>query len=237
MADTDECASCGAPGLAPGAAECEFCGAAAPTAAPVSGPGPEAQEPVPPDLPPAKEARRIRGLAVPVVAGLVVVGIGYPLTALAVTKVGQQQAPSGEGAAGASGDGPRGGPSAPAAATGRARLGGAVIYDGPVMPLSCSPTMRLGTFQAPAGRFSILVSVPAGAESGTFPLRASTDSFVVVAQLTSQSPTWTSLAQTASAGQATVRADRSVTAEFSALQPGGGGAKGTVDGNVELRCA
>jgi hypothetical protein len=83
----------------------------------------------------------------------------------------------------------------------------------------------------------VVVSVPMGAESGTFPLDAATGTFVAVNHLTSTAPSWTSSARRPARGEVTVRADGSVRAEFSGLQASGGGAQGAIDGTVEVSCA
>lgn len=242
VAETTECGGCGAPGLPAGAAECAFCGAPAP---PASGGEPDdrhledEREVVPPDLPEAQEARRIRGWAVPLVAGLVVVGVGYPLTALAVTQVTRVPALAGlapsepiEDLTGTTLLDPVGAPKA-----GRARLSGAVTFEGPVTPIGCNPAMpSLATFGAGEARYSILVSVPAGSPAGLYPLQPTSPTFVAVTRLTGGAQTWTSLAKGGPTGDVTLRADRSVVARFRGLEPNGGGAAGTVDGSVEVRC-
>lgn len=218
---------------------CPYCGAAARAAPP---PPPAAatsdRETLPAELPPPHEARRIQGIAVPLVAALVVLGIGFPLTALAVSQVGrlpsttQLLPPTDE---------PGAGPGVPGAAvrsgSGRARLTGAVTYEGPVTPIGCTTsTPRVATIDAGPNRFTVLTNAP-GVAPGTYPLATATGTFVAVSRATGGSQMWTSLGRAAATGEITIGADRSVSARFSGLEANGGGAEGTVDGTIEMRCA
>lgn len=250
MAATIECTSCGAPAPAAGS-ECEFCGTVAaappppPSAAPGDGTGP-AFEAIPADLPRAHEARRIRGLAVPLVAAVVVLGIGLPLTAVAVSQVGRLPAtdlvPSSGGEAastvpGAAASRPAG-QAAPAAGGGRgqARLAGAVVYEGAISPIGCTGgPPKLALFEAGAERYSVLMNAP-GVAPGTYPLGTANATFVAVTKIAGGSQTWTSLGRAGAKGDITVGANSSVSARFSGLEGAGGGAEGTIEGTVEVRC-
>lgn len=201
------------------------------------GPSDEPADEVPAELPAAQEARRFRGLAVPLVAAAVVLGVGYPLTALAVSQVGRPPvAGSGgaapEEAAAAAAPGP-----APAGSTGRARLAGAVRHEGPVTPIGCSSgPPRLVTLVAGPDTYSILVGVPAEAAPGIYPVEGTT-AFVAVSRLAAGGQIWTTRGRAGATGTVTVGANRSVTAVFTGLEPDGGGAEGTVEGSVEVECA
>ncbi len=185
------------------------------------------------DRAPAREARRFQGLAVPLVAAAVVVGIGYPLTALAVSQVGRLPATTtavegGPGVPQGSGSG---------AGLGEARLSGAITFVGPVTPVGCSGALpRLVTVGSGGDRFSILLNVPAGARAGTYPLAAATNAFVAVSRLAGPGETWTSLNVGRARGEVTVADDQSVSARFSGLAPVGGGAEDEVAGTVQVRC-
>lgn len=242
-------------------AACHYCGAALDAEAPdgpdVDGPrdgidvagthaGPTAsghedepqeapQEPVPGDLPPAQEARRVRGWAVPLVAAAVVLGVGCPLTALAVSQANRLPVVSGDEPASEL-DGTSPGSEAPGQ-KGRARLTGALTYDGPALPLGCSVGIpRVVTLESGADRFSILLSVPEGAIPGAYQVETPS-TFVAVSRLVGGTQTWTSLGRTSATGRVVLNADRSVTAEFRGLEASGGGAEGTLDGTVEVHCA
>ena len=244
---------------------CTYCGAAvpppppppaSPPAAPPFPPPPAVgagqappahREAIPEGLPPAPEARRIRGLAVPLVAALVVGGIGLPLTALAVSQVGRlpevgalAPGPSTEETGpGAPGTGEAGAPESPPAGGGRGqvRLSGALVYDGPATPVGCAAgAPKVVTANAGGGLVSIVLSTPAAAGPGTYPLAMATGTFVAVTRQGAVNQVWTSVLSAAAAGDITIRADRSVSASFRGLQPNAGGAQGTVDGAVEVTC-
>lgn len=207
---------------------CHYCGTSTEVEAEVPaeqvGPGGPTPELVPDDLPPAQEARRFRGLAVPLVAAAVVVGIGYPLTALAVSQAGRLPVAAGD-------EDP-----AEDVGKGRARLSGAFTYDGPVTPVGCAAgAPRLVTIEAEPQRYSVLISVSTGSAPGTYELEGS-KTFVALTQLLGGSQTWTSLGRTGATGQVTITAKGSVKAVFTGLQASGGGARGSVDGTVEVTC-
>ncbi len=235
------CAACGAADVIPGAF-CTACGAEAPAAdAPDEGEVQLGADPVdegasPGDLPPAQEARRFQGLMVPLVAAAVVLGIGVPLTALAVSQVGQLPATAPEARTS--------GPPAPAPVVvgapvglGRARLAGSVTLDGAVTPLGCNDGRppRLVLVGGGTDQYSIILTVPA--EAGTYQLEPSSGRFVAVTRILGGAQSWTSRERPGATGVVTVGGDRSVSARFSGLEPNGGGAEGSVDGNVEVRCA
>lgn len=266
MAATTECPGCAAP-LPLFGDTCHYCGASTAGEAPaVEAPADEAPDGEAPDgeapdgeapaevadpppgepsgelpegLPAALEARRFRGLAVPLVAAAVVFGIGYPLTALSVSQVGRlpvvsgTEAPSEEVAP----DAAVPGAVAPGAVAsrGRARLRGAFSYDGPAVPLGCNAgTPRLVTLDAGPDRYSILLSVPPDSGPGTYQVAAAT--FVAVTRLVDGGQVWTSRGRANATGRVTVGTGRSVSAVFSGLEPNGGGAEGTVEGTVEVDC-
>lgn len=225
--------------------ECVYCGtvaAAAPPPPPSQSASP-AFETIPADLPRAHEARRIRGLAVPLVAAAVVLGIGLPLTAVAVSQVGRLPAtdlvPSsgGEAAPTVPGEVPNL-PAGPAAGGGRgqARLAGAVAYEGTISPIGCTGgPPKLALFEAGAERYSVLMNAP-GVAPGTYPLGTANGTFVAVTKIAGGSQTWTSLGRAGAKGDITVGANSSVSARFSGLEGAGGGAEGTIEGTVEVRC-
>lgn len=228
-----------------------YCGTIAPAAPPPppSAPPPDGRSPafetIPADLPRAYEARRIRGLAVPLVAAVVVLGIGLPLTAVAVSQVGRLPAtdlvPSseGEGASTLPGGGPVPNvPAAPAVGGGRgqARLAGAVVYEGAISPIGCTGgPPKLALFDAGAERYSVLMNAP-GAAPGTYPLGTANATFVAVTKIAGGSQTWTSLGRAGAKGDITIGTNSSVTTRFSGLEGAGGGAEGTIEGTVEVRC-
>jgi len=229
VAATTRCASCGAPDHTAGTV-CAACGAA-PTGARsdddrIGVPAGPPLAVIPDDLPPAREARRIQGMAVPLVAALVVVGIGWPLTALGVSQVGRL--PSSE---------PPSSTETPGAA-GRARLAGAVTFSGSATPAGClaGGTPRIVTLGSGAEMYSILMSVPPNSPPGTYAVGAAGGTFVAVTRLGGGSQTWSSLGQAQARGTVAVGADRSVAARFAGLAPNGGGAEGMVEGAVEARC-
>ena len=232
-----ECPSCGAPDLTPGGV-CASCGAAAPAAPDevrdkIGVPEAAPRESIPADLPPAREARRIRGLAVPIVAALLVVGIGYPLTALAVIQVGRLPStppgPEDPGEAFLA-------PSEPGVPAGRARLTGAVVFDGPAAPLGCQAGgPKLVTAGTGAESYSILLNLPAGSGPGAYPLESASTTFVSVSR-SEGTQAWSSLRRPRATGTINVGADGSLSARFQGLEATGGGAAGTVGGTVEVRC-
>ena len=237
VAQATECPTCGAPD-GTGGAECVYCGAPLttrpePADAPLEGRG-SATGTVPDDLPPAREARRFQGWAVPAAAAAVVLGIGLPLTALAVSQV--DRLPAGLGTAADRGSSEPTVP--PPGPRGTARLNGAVTFDGAALPLGCraGTPPKIATIERGADKYSILVTVPVGAGAGSYPLQAATGTFVAVTRLAGGSQTWTSLNQAGATGAVTVAADGSLKAEFSGLAPVGGGAEGTVNGVLEAGC-
>lgn len=169
----------------------------------------------------------------PLVAALLVLGIGYPLTALAVTLVGRSvvqpsESPEGSGEAFL-------GSSPPGVPAGRARLTGAVTFNGPATPLGCqSGAPKLVTFGSGAEAYSLVLSVPAGSGPGTYPLSGTT--FVAVNRTGAPAQTWTSLRRPNARGSISLGADRSLSARFSGLEGAGSGVAGTVEGTVEVRC-
>ena len=227
MAAAAECTGCGAPGTVDGAT-CAVCGAdpTGDTAGPVTDPATPmadgADDPPATDSSPPAEAKRIRGLAVPLVSALVVAGVGLPLTAAAVALVRRTSQPGTEIAG-----------SAP---PGRARLAGAVTADGPVTPVGCragDPVVL--SVASGAERYSILINVPPGAAAGTYTLQPDAEVFITVSRATNQQA-WTSRGRSGAAGEVTVREDRRVSASFRGLQASNPRTSGTVDGAVEVRC-
>jgi len=175
--------------------------------------------PQPVAVPPAREARRIQGVGVPLVAAALVAGIGLPLTALAVSLVDRSNQDPG-----------------PLPVDGRARLSGAVTADGAASPVGCRPgapvVLTVGSSEV---RYSILLSVPTGATAGTYRLQPGTGTFVTVSQAATQRA-WTSQGRAGATGEITLRRDGGVSARFSGLEPNSASETGTVDGAVEARC-
>lgn len=229
MGATAECTGCGAPGTHDGS-PCAVCGAdpavdtAGPATDPASPPVDAAADPQAADISPPGEAKRIRGLAVPLVSALVVAAVGLPLTAAAVALVSRTSQPRvGTVVAGA-------------ATAGRARLAGAVTADGPVSPIGCRAGDPVVVSVASGEeRYSILINVPPGAAVGTYTLQPDAEAFVTVSRATNQQ-TWTSRGRPGAAGEITVREDRRVWASFRGLQASNRRTSGTVDGAVEVRC-
>ena len=180
--------------------------------------------------PPAREARRFRGLAVPLVAAAVVAAIGYPLTALAVSRVQLAETPGEEQSAGG------GGGAGSRARTHRVRLSGAVTYDGSATPIECAGgTPILVTFGAGDEQVAIRLGLPSVVEPGNYPVKGQ-EVFVAVTRLAGKGQTWSTRNQPDASGQLQVRPDRSVSAQFSGLKPSSGAGEGTVEGTLEMRC-
>ena len=180
--------------------------------------------------PPAREARRFRGLAVPLVAAAVVAAIGYPLTALAVSRVRLPETPGQEqSSAEGGGVGPRG-------RSPRVRLSGAVTYDGPARPIECAGgTPILVTYGAGEDQVAIRLGLPSLVEPGSYEVKGQ-DVFVAVTRLAGKGQTWSTRNQPDAAGRLQVHPDRSLSAQFSGLKPTGGAGEDTVQGSLEMRC-
>jgi len=219
VAETLDCPGCGAPGLAAGST-CDSCGAEVPT-------GGAADDHASGVAPEARDAKRIGGLAVPLVAAIVVAGIGLPLTAVAVTLVNRTNEPEGARAAGGS---------RTAVGSGRARLLGAVAADATATPVGCRPgePLLIAVGQGDE-RYSILLSVPMGATVGTYSLGPGADAFITVVRTTS-GQSWTSRDRNAATGEITLHDDRRASARFRGLEASSERSSGTVEGAVEVRC-
>jgi len=118
----------------------------------------------------------------------------------------------------------------------RVRLTGSVTFNGPATTLRCTAgAPRIVTFDVGGSMYSALMSVPPPAAPGGHPLDAS-GPFVAVSHLVGGQEVWTSRNHSRATGTLNVGADGTVSARFRGLEPGGGGAAGTVDGEVESRC-
>jgi len=187
------------------------------------------------DLLPPTEARRLQGLAVPVVAALVVVGIGLPLTAIAVSQVGRLPATSSGPSSARNGSGPV---TSALGLGGRAHLAGAITFDGPVFPGPCTAgPPRVVALDAGTARYSVVLRAPAGAGPGTYELTATSGAFVAVTREAGAPQTWSSIGQGGATGSLTVGSDGGVSARFRGLAAPAGAAAGTLEGSVEARCA
>lgn len=171
---------------------------------------------------PPGEATRIRGLAVPLVAAAVVLGIGGVLTALSLALVGRPDVSARP---------------APSSAS-RARLSGAVDVEGTATNLGCLPGAPLvlivndGSFG-----YSVLIGVPPSPVVGSYALESGTGAFITVSKLGAEGQTWTSKGRQRASGVVTIEADRSVSARFGGLEIVGPAFSGIVGGSVEARCA
>lgn len=192
------------------------------------GPPAPTRQPVPPDLPPAPKATRVRGVAVPLVAAAIVAGVGYPLTALAVSQAGRLSA----ALSSLSGDEGGTGPAVTGAPIRRARVSGAVDYEGPVTPVGCEsgvPSIML--FQIGTDQYDIQLGLNSETRAGSYPVGGTT--FVQIKRQTGRFVIWSSWTRPNAKGLVRVGADRSVSASFSGLESDG---DGTVEGSVEVTC-
>lgn len=168
------------------------------------------------------EATRIRGIAIPLVAAALVLGLGGPLTALAVSLTGNTDVKVGTARDSSS----------------RARLAGAVTVEGSATNIGCLPGAPLVLILGDGtDGYSVVIGLPPSAAVGSYPLQPRADAFVVVSRLRPGGQTWTSVGRKGASGVVTIDADHSVSARFGGLETTGTDLSGTVGGSVEARCA